>query len=75
MDKSKISTKLELVRVKREIRILREVSHENIVNLYEIIDTKEAIYLIMEYWEGSDLRKLVEQKTRLENEEAWKYFT
>ena len=75
MDKSKISTKLELVRVKREIRILKEVSHENIVNLYEIIDTKEAIYLIMEYWEGSDLRKLVEQKTRLENEEAWKYFT
>lgn len=49
MDKSKISTKVELVRVKREIRILREVSHENIVNLYEIIDTKDAIYLIMEY--------------------------
>ena len=49
MDKCKISTKVELVRVKREIRILREVSHESIVNLYEIIDTKDAIYLIMEY--------------------------
>ena len=59
MDKSKISTKVELVRVKREIRILREVNHDNIVNLYEIIDTKEAIYLIMEYWDGSDLSKLV----------------
>lgn len=31
-----------------EITILKTVSHPNIIPLYEVIDTKNYIYLIME---------------------------
>lgn len=39
-------------RVNREIKILKKARHGNIIQLYEVLDTKNTIYLIMECAEG-----------------------
>ena len=36
----------------REIETLKAIEHENVVQLYEVIETEDAIYLMMEYVEG-----------------------
>ena len=57
-------------RVAREIKILKEVKHENIIQLYEIIETSYAIYMIMEYAEGGELFDYIVSKGRLKEKEA-----
>ena len=49
----------------REIKILKEIDHPNFVKLYEIIENKERIYLIMEYASGGELFDFIVSKDRL----------
>ena len=46
---------LNLKRVESEISILKIVKHKNIISLYEILETEEKIYLIMELCEKGEL--------------------
>ena len=57
-------------RVAREIKILKEVKHRNIIQLYKIIETSYAIYMIMEYAEGGELFDYIVSKGRLGEKEA-----
>jgi serine/threonine protein kinase len=41
--------------VKREIRILKFINHHNIIKLYEVLDTSNDIFVIMELAEGGEL--------------------
>ena len=51
--KNRLSANAHLTRqVEREIRILKLLNHPHIVRLYDIIDTPDAFYLIMEIAEG-----------------------
>jgi 5'-AMP-activated protein kinase, catalytic alpha subunit len=61
-------------RVRREIRILEKIKHPNIVELYEIIETPIAIYMIMEYAAGGELFDYIVEKRRLPEPEAAKLF-
>ena len=45
----------------REITILRELDHPNIVKFVEIKKTKNHYYIIMEYCNGGDLEKTLEK--------------
>ena len=42
----------DIRRVNREIKILKKARHCNIIQLYEVLDTPTAIYLMMENAEG-----------------------
>lgn len=42
-------------RILREIHILKIIKHPNIIQLYEILEDDEKIYLIMEYANGGEL--------------------
>lgn len=53
--KSKILDISDIERVSREIHILKIVQHPHIVQLYEIIETKSTLYLIMEYASEGEL--------------------
>jgi 5'-AMP-activated protein kinase catalytic alpha subunit len=64
----------DIERVNREIKILKRIKHPNIIQLYEIIESKTAIYLIMEYAAGGELFNYIVDKTRLPEPEAVKYF-
>ena len=66
---------LTLKRIKKEIQILKIVKHENIINLLEKIENKDAIYLVTEYY-PNDLLTIVEKNThkKLSEGKALYYF-
>ena len=70
LETRKIAMMSDRGRVKREIKILKEVKHENIIQLFEIIETSFAIYMIMEYAEGGELFDYIVNKGRLSEKEA-----
>ena len=57
-------------RVDREIKILKEVKHRNIIQLYDIIEDDTAIYMIMEYAEGGELFDYIVSKGGLKQKEV-----
>lgn len=46
------------------------MSHDNIIKIYEIIETKDKFYIVMEHAEEGDLFEYIRKKKRLEEEEA-----
>lgn len=45
-----------------EIKILRELDHNNVIKLYEVAETQNSIYLIMEYVDGKPIFDLCKSK-------------
>lgn len=66
LQKDKIVEQSDIERVTREICILKILRHPNIIQLYEIIETKTAIHLIMEYAEGGELFDYIVKNKRVE---------
>ena len=60
--------------VRQEISILKIVKHKYIVQLYEILQTPQHIFIVMEYCEGKDLMDYILAKTRLSELESLKFF-
>ena len=72
LDKEKIIKEKDKYRLKNEIKILKKLRHNNIVQLYGVIDTKLSINLIMEYCEGEELLDYINRKQKLKEMEACK---
>jgi len=49
-----------LQRFKQEVILARQVSHRNVIRLYDIGEADEITFITMEYVEGTDLRTYVE---------------
>lgn len=49
--------------VKREIKIMEKLNHENIAKLYEAFDTLKQVYLIVEYAGGGSLHSYLKSKS------------
>ena len=60
--------------VKKEMSILKLVKHKYIIQLYEILQTPNYIFIIMEYCEGKDFMDYILSKNYLPESEALKYF-
>ena len=75
MDKSQIfSEPLNLNRIKREIAILKIVRHNNIIKLYELMETPDKIYIVMEYCNGGELFDYIVSKQHLTERQACRFF-
>ena len=74
LEKSKITDVTDVERVAREIHILKLIRHPNIIQLFEIIETPNQLYLIMEYASGGELFDYIVKCTRIEEKEACKFF-
>ena len=48
LEKSRIKDKKDVERISREIKILKQLHHPNVVQIYEIIETENDLYLVME---------------------------
>ena len=62
--------------VKNEIDILKQLDHINIMKLFEIIDTNENLYLVLEYIKGGSLLDIIKKETNhiIEEKRAIKLF-
>lgn len=74
LEKSKIKDKKDVERISREIKILKQTHHPNVVQLYEIIETDKDLYLIMEFSSGGELFDIIVTNQKLKEEQACKYF-
>ena len=54
----------------QEVNSLKTINHPNIVKLLEVIDTEEALFIVMEYISGGDLFIYLEAKGRVTEGEA-----
>ena len=61
-------------RVLNEVKILQSVSHPNVINLEDVIDTKDYLFIVLELAEGGELFDKIIEKTRLNESEAKLHF-
>jgi 5'-AMP-activated protein kinase catalytic alpha subunit len=64
LEKARIKKTEDLIRVKREIHILSKLHHPNLIQLYEVIETKCYYFLIMEYARHGELSKYIRKMVR-----------
>ena len=75
MDKQQIlSDELNKERVLSEIAILKIVRHNNIIKLYEVMETPQKIFLVMEYCDGGELFDYIVSKQHLSEKQACTFF-
>jgi len=74
LNKYKILSKDDKMRVKRELTFLKMVHHINIINSKKILEDSEKIYIIMEYCEKGELYDLIFDVICLEEDEAAYYY-
>ena len=55
----------DIERVYRETFILKTLKHQNIIKIFEVIDTTKAIMLVMEYADGGELFDYIASRGRL----------
>lgn len=61
-------------KVLREIKILRLFMHPHIIRLYEVIETTNDIYVVMEFVKAGELFDYIVEKGRLLEDEARSFF-
>lgn len=64
------SRDIMLERFRREAKAAARLRHENIVAIYDVGEANGANYLALEFVEGQDLHDYINQKGRLDPEEA-----
>lgn len=65
LEKSRIKDKKDVERISREIKILKQLHHPNVVQIYEIIETEKDLYLVMEFVSSGELFDIIVQNQRL----------
>ena len=61
-------------RLIREATILFELDHPNIVRVYDLLEEKDQIYIVMQFIEGKNLKEKLEAEGFLEQQKALNYF-
>ena len=75
MDKSIIfEDDVNKERVLSEISILKIVRHNNIIKLYEVMETPQRIYLVMEYCDNGELFDYIVSKQHLSERQSCQFF-
>src|ERR1700683_1576244 len=59
-----------LARFKQELLLSREVTHRNVIRIYDLGDADGVKFITMEFVEGLDLRSLIQEKKKFPPEEA-----
>lgn len=59
--------------IEREVNILKEIEHPNIINLYDVYENKTDVILILELVSGGELFDFLAEKESLTEEEATEF--
>eukprot|EP00056_Hartaetosiga_gracilis_P012004 m.186894 g.186894 ORF g.186894 m.186894 type:complete len:739 (+) comp13622_c0_seq1:319-2535(+) len=74
MEKAHLKKTHDLHRAKLEIDALKKLKHQNISRLYEVVETKDMYFLILEYASGGELFDYIILREKLKESEARKFF-
>lgn len=68
--------KEERMKAEGEVKVLSSISHPNIVAYKESFHKKSSLYIVMEYIDGGDLAKIIENQrnTLMDESEILRYF-
>ncbi|XP_062391965.1 MAP/microtubule affinity-regulating kinase 3, partial [Sardina pilchardus] len=69
IDKTQLNSS-SLQKLFREVRIMKQLNHPNIVKLFEVIETEKTLYLIMEYASGGEVFDYLVAHGRMKEKEA-----
>ena len=75
VEKSKQKNERALKRISREIEILLQVKHPNVLECYEVIETNKAWYMITEYCSNGELFDYIVDRECITEKEAAGVFT
>ncbi|KAF7213022.1 maternal embryonic leucine zipper kinase isoform X2 [Nothobranchius furzeri] len=64
----------DLPRVKVEIEAMKNLSHQHICRLYQVIETSTQIFMVLEYCPGGELFDYIIAKDRLSEQETRVFF-
>jgi len=59
-----------LARFKQELLLSRQVTHKNVIRIFDLGDANGVKFITMEFVEGRDLRSLIQEKNKFSPEEA-----
>ena len=74
LEKKLLESSRDIQRLKKEIKILKKLRHKNIIQLYDIMESKRNLYFVMEYCKGGELFDYIVKKKRLKEPEACSFF-
>ena len=64
----------DIQKIRKEINILKRLRHKNVIQLYEIMESKTNLYIVMEYCEGKELFDYIVKHKYLSEKEACRFF-
>ncbi|XP_040001335.1 maternal embryonic leucine zipper kinase [Xiphias gladius] len=64
----------DLPRVKVEIEAMKNLSHQHVCRLYQVVETSTQIFMVLEYCPGGELFDYIIAKDRLSEEETRVFF-
>ena len=71
INQSSVSGETSVKRFEREAQIVGKLRHPNIISAFDFGIHNEKLFLVMEFVEGIDGEKLLEQKSQLPESQAW----
>ena len=74
VDKRFLENVQDIQRLRKEIKILKKIRHKNIIQLYDIMESKTNLYFVMEYCKGGELFDFIVKKKKLTEKEACIFF-
>jgi serine/threonine protein kinase len=74
IDKASAKSPRHVARVHREIRFLSLLHHPHIVRIYDVVETANAVHLMMEWAAGGELFDYIVKHKRLKEQEARHFF-
>ncbi|KAI8927498.1 hypothetical protein BC831DRAFT_452162 [Entophlyctis helioformis] len=70
IDKTKLPDEYSLKNIHREAQIMRMIDHPNIIQLFEVMETKKNLFLVLEYAAKGELLDYIVANGRLKEDEA-----
>ncbi|KAJ3410388.1 MAP/microtubule affinity-regulating kinase 3 [Chytridiales sp. JEL 0842] len=74
IEKAQIQSSKQVARLQREIRFLKLLHHPHIVKVYDVVETADFIYIVMEYAAGGELFDYIVANKRVKEKEARSFF-
>ncbi|KAJ3354230.1 Map microtubule affinity-regulating kinase [Entophlyctis luteolus] len=75
IDKDRLPDEYSLKNIHREAQIMRLLDHPSVIQLYEVMETKKELFLVLEFAVGGELLDYIVARGRLHEKEARKFFS